>query len=344
MTMSTTLLPSLRTLGARCLRLAALGVLCLAAPASFAQAPGAPKFPQKPLRIIVPFPAGGTIDSVARVLSVELGERLGQSVIVDNRAGANGIMGTDLVAKAPADGHTLLLVTASYAINPSAYKKLPYDVLNDFVPVTAVARGIGFVLATHPSVKADSVGELVKLTQQPGASFNYSSPGIGNTVHLATELFKQRTGAKMLHVPYKGSAPALNALLAGEVQVEILPPGIAQTHIKAGKMKVLAFTGGSRLKDMPDIPTMAEAGVNNMVFEGTWIGMFAPGGTPRPIVDQIYREVKAILDTPKMRDAIEAGGSGYVADGRPPEAYARQVREDVERYAEVMRAAGIEPQ
>jgi tripartite-type tricarboxylate transporter receptor subunit TctC len=311
-----------------------------------ASAPAAAQdhFPERPVRIIVPFPAGGTIDLVARHLSQVLGERFGQPVIIDNRAGANGIIGTQLVAESPPDGHTLLLVTASFAVNQSAYKKLPYDVLKDFAPITPVARGVGLVLAVHPSVTATTVAELVRLTQQPGARFNYSSPGIGNTVHLATEMFKQRTGAKMLHVPYKGSAPALNALLGGEVEVEILPPGIALSNIKAGKVKVLAFTGGSRLEEMPDVPTMAEAGVEDMVFEGTWIGLFAPAATPKPIIDRIYAEVRKVLESPEMQEKIRGGGSGYVADGRPPEAYAKQLHEDVRRYADAMAAAGIEQQ
>ena len=296
------------------------------------------------LRIVIPFPAGGTIDTIARKLAPELGDRLGQRLVIDNRAGANGIVGTDAVAKAPPDGNTLLLVTASFAVNPSAYRKLPYDALRDFVPITPVARGVGLVLAVHPSVKADSVGELVRLSKAPGSQLNYSSPGVGNTVHLATELFKQRTGAQITHVPYKGSAPALNALLAGEVQVEILPPGIALAHIKAGKVKVLAFTGGQRLKEMPDIPTMAEAGVANMVFEGTWIGLFAPGGTPKPAVDRIYKELREMLANPVHQEHVRADGSGYVADGRPPEAFARVVREDVERYASIVKTAGIEPE
>jgi tripartite-type tricarboxylate transporter receptor subunit TctC len=279
---------------------------------------------------------------VARKLSRDLGERLGQSIVIENRAGANGIMGTDAVAKSPPDGYNLLLVTASFAVNPSVYRKLPYDPFKDFTPITPIARGVGFVLAVHPSVPANSVAELVRLSRRPGAALNYSSPGIGNTVHLATEMFKLRTGAVMQHVPYKGSAPALNALLAGEVQVEILPPGIALTNIKAGKMKVLAFTGAKRLPEMPTVPTMAEAGIANMVFEGTWIGLFAPGGTPRPVVDRIYKELRELLATPAAQEVIQSGGSGYVADGRPPEEFAQLLRQDVERYGEVVKAAGIE--
>jgi tripartite-type tricarboxylate transporter receptor subunit TctC len=314
----------------------------LACAAGLAVPAWAQGFPNRPVRIIVPFPPGGTIDQIARKISTELGERLGQAVVIDNRAGANGIMGTDLVAKSAPDGHSMLLVTASFAVNPSVYRKLPYDVLKDFTPITPVARGVGFVLAVHPSVKANTVAELVKLSKQPGVSLNYSSPGIGNTVHLATEMFKMRTGAVMQHVPYKGSAPALNALLSGEVQVEILPPGIALTNIKSGKVKVLAFTGETRLPEMPDIPTMAEAGVTNMVFEGTWIGLFAPAAVPKPVIDRIFKEMQELLANPEAQAAIKSGGSGYVADGRPPQAFAKQLREDVERYAEVVRAASIE--
>jgi tripartite-type tricarboxylate transporter receptor subunit TctC len=317
----------------------------LAGAAGLAAGPAwAQEYPNRPIRIIVPFPAGGTIDSVARKLALDFGARVGHSVIIENRAGANGILGSDLVAKAQPDGHTLLLVTASFAINPTVYKKLPFDVFKDFVPITPVARGIGLVLAVHPSVPANTVADLVALSRQPGRTLNYSSPGVGNTVHLATELFKLRTGASMQHVPYKGSAPALNALLSGEVQVEILPPGIAQTHIKAGKMKLLAFTGAKRLPELPNVPTMAEAGVRDLVFEGTWIGLFTTGGTPKPIVDRIYKEFREMLASPATQEVIRGGGSGYIADGRPPEEFARDLRQDVERYAEVAKAAGIEPE
>ena len=210
--------------------------------------------------------------------------------------------------------------------------------------MTPVARGVGLVLAVHPSVPAHSVSELVALSKRPGATLNYSSPGVGNTVHLATELFKLRTGAVLQHVPYKGSAPALQALLAGEVQAEILPPGIALAHIRAGKVKLLAFTGSKRLPELPDVPTMAEAGVRDLVFEGTWIGLFATGGTPRPIVERIYKEFREMLAQPATQEVIRGGGSGYLADGRPPEEFARLLRQDVERYAEVVKAAGIEPE
>ncbi len=308
-----------------------------------AMAASAVSYPTGPVRIVIPFPAGGTIDNLARYLSPMLAERLGQSVIIDNRAGGNGIIGAEAVARSAPNGHTLLLVTASFAINQKAYKKLPYHVLDDFIPITSLATSLGFVVAVHPSVPVNSVEELVALSRKSNIRLNYSSPGIGNTMHLATELLKQKTGAKMLHIPYKGSAPALNALLAGEVQVEILPPGIAQTNIEAGKVKVLAFTGKERLAELPDIPTLKELGID-MSFDDTWIGLFAPAGTPDPVIQKIYAELKALLDLPKTRDLIRGDGSGYVVDGRTPAAFARQVREDVDRYGGIMAAAGIEPQ
>ncbi|HWL29809.1 MAG TPA: tripartite tricarboxylate transporter substrate binding protein, partial [Burkholderiaceae bacterium] len=315
--------------------LAALGVFMSAGAPFAAMAAPAANYPTGPVRIIVPFPAGGTIDSLARHLSPMLAERFGQSVVIDNRAGANGIIGTETVARAAPDGQTLLLVTASFAINQKAYKKIPYHVINDFIPITPLATSLGLILAVHPSVPANTVQELVELSKKPGVKMNYSSPGIGNTVHLATELFKQKSGAKLLHVPYKGSAPALNALLAGEVHAEILPPGIALENIKAGKIKVLAFTGSKRLPEMPDVPTLRESGID-MTFQDTWIGLFAPAGTPDPVVDKIYTEFKAMLDKPRIRDLIRGDGSGYVADGKPPAAFAKQVRDDVERYGQIM--------
>src|SRR5882762_5709414 len=203
----------------------------------------------------------------------QVGAQLGQSVIVDNRAGANGIIGTDLVAKAAPDGYTVLHVTGSFAVNPSIYRKLPYDIFKDFAPVTSVVLGTGYLLLVNPAIKAGSVQDIIGLARK-GDQLTYSSPGVGNTIHLAAELFNVRAGIKMVHVPYKGVAPAMNAVVAGEVNVMFMPATVAMPLVEAGKLRALAFTGAARLPRMPRLPTMTEAGVPNFEVTGTWHGWF----------------------------------------------------------------------
>ncbi len=230
-------------------------------------------YPTRPIRLIVPFPAGGTADVLARSITNETGAQLGQPFVIDNRGGANGIIGIDIVAKAPPDGHTLLHVTAAFVINPHVYLKLPYDVFRDFEPVTNAVLGTGYLVLLHPAVAANTVKELIALANDPKMSgkLSYSSPGVGNTLHLAAELFATRTGIKLLHVPYKGVAPALNAVLAGEVQMTLIPPTIAVPQIKAGRAKAIAFTGSTRFPGLPQLPTMTEAGIriSNSPARGT---------------------------------------------------------------------------
>ena len=239
-----------------------LGVVALLAVASFAMPAQAQPYPTRPIRLIVPFAAGGTADVIARGVGNEVGAQFGQPFVLDNRGGANGIIGTDIVAKAPPDGQTLLHVTASFVINPSTYTKLPYDIFRDFEPVTNVVLGTGYLLVLHPAVPANSVKDLIALAREGKVS--YSSPGVGNTLHLAAELFGVRAGVKLLHVPYKGVAPAMNAVLAGEVQATFIPATIAQALVKAGRAKAIAFTGAARFPGLSQLPTMAEAGVPNL--------------------------------------------------------------------------------
>jgi tripartite-type tricarboxylate transporter receptor subunit TctC len=327
-------------------RRAALGALAAlvavsAAPAARAQAG---RYPNKSIRIVVPFAAGGTIDTVARDVIKQLAESLGQAIYLDAKPGANGVLGTDIVAHSPADGYTLLLVTGSLVVNPAIYKKLPYDPVRDLVPITAIAKAQGHLLVVNPALPVSSVKELVALSLKPGSELNYSSPGIGNTLHLSGEMFKHNTGARITHVPYKGSPQALNAVIANEVQMEFTPPALAMPFIKAGKVKVLAYTGPERLPEMPDIPIMAEAGVPNMVVEGSWVGLFCPTGTPAEAQARLYSALDEIIRRPAVRESISANGSGYLADGRPPAAFARQVQADMARYAEAVRLAGIQPE
>ena len=291
----------------------------------------------RPIRLIVPFAAGGTADVIARSTSNEVGAQLGQPFVLDNRGGANGIIGTDLVAKAPPDGHTLLHVTASFVINPNTYTVLPYDIFRDFEPVTNVVLGTGYLLALHPAVPANSVKELIALARDGRVS--YSSPGVGNTLHLAAELFSVRAGVKLLHVPYKGVAPALNAVLAGEVQATFIPATIALPLVKAGRAKAVAFTGRSRFAGLPQLPTMAEAGVPNLELTGSWHGWFAPAKTSMAVLSRLHQEVTKALQVPRVRDAIISGG--YEPDGKSPAEFRKFLRAEYERYAEMVRVAKV---
>lgn len=294
-------------------------------------------YPTRPIRLVAPFAAGGTADVLARQVATEVGAQLGQTFVIDNRAGANGIIGTDTVAKAPADGHTLLHVTASLVINPHIYRKLPYDVFRDFDPVTNVVLGTGYLVLVNPSVPVSSVKDLIALARKGNVS--YSSPGVGNTLHLAAELFNVRTGVKLLHVPYKGVAPAMNAVVAGEVQTTFMPATIALEQVKAGKLKAIAFTGAGRWSGMPNLPTMKEQGVANLELTGSWHGWFAPAKTPAPVLARLHQEVRKALQVPRVRDAIVAGG--YEPDGRSPAESRRFLRAEYERYGEMVRVANV---
>lgn len=295
-------------------------------------------FPTRPIRLVAPFPAGGTADAIARAVSNEVGGQLGQSFVIDNRSGANGIIGTDIVAKANPDGHTLLHVTGSFVVNPSIYRKLPYDIFRDFVPVTNIVLGDGYLLLANPSVPVSSVRELIALSKK-GAQLNYSSPGVGNTLHLAGALFNVRAGTTISHVPYKGVAPAMNAVLSGEAQITFMPPTVALPFVKSGKLKALGFTGSSRWAGMPELPTMAESGVSQLELSGSWHGWFAPAKTPSRIVNSLQTEAKRALQVPKVRDFIVNGG--YQPDGRSAQEFRDFVRSEYKRYAEMVRIAKI---
>ena len=297
-------------------------------------------YPKQAIKLVVPFEPGGTLDVAVRPLGNALARQMGQPIVVENRSGANGTIGTAVVAKAAPDGYTLLAVTASFALNAGMYKNLPYDVLKDFVPVSGLMQGVGFVVIVNPAVPAKTLQELIAL-DKGGAKLAYSSPGIGNTIHIASELFNQRAGTHLLHVPYKGSAPSLNAVVGGDVQVAIMPPGIVMPFIRAGKLRALAFTGAKRLPELPEVPIMAEAGLSDFIFQGTWMGLFAPAKTPPEIVNRLQAEVAEALKQPELRQQLTASSAGYLPDGSTPEVFARQVREDVQRYGEILHKFNI---
>jgi tripartite-type tricarboxylate transporter receptor subunit TctC len=326
------------------MRIGLLGCrLGLLLPALIALCPavGAQSYPSRTTTIVVPFAAGAP-DSVARVMAKELQAQTGQSVIVENRPAANGTVATEAVSKAPPDGHTLLITSASIAVNPSIYRKLGYDVLTDLEAVTAICRTEGYVLALNPAVPARAVQELVALARDPNHRLSYGSPGIGNTLHLAGELLKARTGIDITHVPYRGAGPAITDLLSGQIQMMFVTPPLSLAHIQSGRLRPIAYTGARRWPVLPDVPTMAEAGVADFVMDGGWYGLFAPAKTPADIVVRLHRNVTMALNAPEVRNAYAALGLDPV--GSSPAEFKRFLAEQVRRYAELVAIAKIEPQ
>jgi tripartite-type tricarboxylate transporter receptor subunit TctC len=296
-------------------------------------------YPSRPIRLVVPFPPGGNVDVFARVLYRQVEEELGVPFVIDNRGGANGLIGADLVKNASPDGYTLLNVSFSFAVNPAILKKMPFDVEKDFVPVTNVATGLGYLMVVNPKVPAKTVAELIQLAKKQKLS--YSTAGVGNGQHLAGALFNRAAGIDMLHVPYKGGGPAVAAAISGEVQVHYPAGSVGIPHHKAGRVRAIAFTGEKRLSSIPDVPTISET-VPGFVFDSGWHAVFAPKGTPAPIVLKLQQAIHKALQVPHVhRHFID---NGYRPDGDPPDVWARKFREDVKRFAEAAKAAGIEPQ
>jgi tripartite-type tricarboxylate transporter receptor subunit TctC len=294
-------------------------------------------YPGKPIRMVVPFAAGGVVDTTARALGPRMGDGLGQPVIIDNRPGAGGNIAADVVAKAPADGYTLLITTHGHAISPGLYKKLPFDAGRDFAPITQVASSY-LVLVASLKVPASNVKELLALARASPGRLNYGSTGLGAPPHLVGELFKMTTGIDMVHVPYKGDAPMYVALLAGEVDVAFGPLGNAIQHIRSGKLRALAMTNPRRSAAIPEVPTMAEAGVPNFELTG-WLGLFAPAGTPRAVVDRLYREMLKTISSPEIRERMPAWG--YEPVGTTPDEFDARFKSDLALYARVIREARI---
>lgn len=297
----------------------------------------AQSYPTKPVRLVVPFPAGGAVDTVARTLGQKLSETLKQQVVVENRAGAGGNIGTDAVAKAAPDGYTILMTTHGHAISPNLYRKLPYDSVKDFAPVTQLTSSF-LLLVASPSLPAASLKELIALAKAKPGSLNYGSTGLGAPPHLVTELVKIMAGIDMAHIPYKGDAPLFSALLGGEVQVAFVPPVTGLPHVKSGRLRALAVTSAKRSPTLPDVPTVAEAGVSGFEYTG-WLAILAPAGTPREIVGKLQGDIARLLATPEMRDRFL--GWGYEPVAGTPEDFAARLRADIARYAKVIKEARI---
>ena len=298
-------------------------------------------FPTRPIRLIVPYPAGGGTDIVGRVLGQKLHDRMHQPVVIDNRGGAGGTIGTAVVAKSAPDGYTLLLVPTSHVINPSIYAKLPYDTERDFAPITMVASA-AILMAVQPSVPANTVRAFIEAAKaRPQTLANYGSAGTGTVFHLTGELFKQLTGLQLQHVPYRGGAPTITALLAGEIPLAFETMLALQPHVRAGTLRALAVTSPRRSAIMPDIPTTAEAGFPALVADNSY-ALFAPAGTPALILARLHDATIAALALPEVHDQLREQGAEVV--GNSPAELSAYVTAEIPKWAALARQAGVQPQ
>ena len=296
----------------------------------------AQNYPNKSIRIIVPQSAGGSTDLVARPLAQRLGDALGQSVVVDNRPGAGSVVGTDLVAKAAPDGYTLLAVAASVTMSPSLYK-LPFDPLRDLAPISQLSS-LPNILVVHPSLPVTSVKELVAFVRQRPGQLNFGSSGMATGTHLSMELLMYMTGVRMVHVPYKGGAPGVNALLAGETQVNFATISTALPHVKSGRLRALAVSTAQRAAAAPEVPTIAEAGIKGYDYS-SWIGLLAPARTPSAVVTRLNVESVKAIRTPEVKAILAVEGSEPV--GNSPDEFSAIMQTEVARWMKVVKAAGI---
>ncbi len=310
----------------------AAGLLVLAT----SVAAGEQDYPSRTVKIIVPFTPGGSTDIVARHIAAKLRDSLGQPVVIENKPGAGGTLGTDLVAKSEPDGYTIGIVPGAHAINASLYKSLPYDTLRDFEPVIHIAN-VASMVVVHPSVKAQNIGELIRLAKENPNGVNYASAGAGTVTHMTGELFKMKSGVHLTHVPYKGSSQALKDLIGGQVQVMFANfPGTLQ-HVQAQKLRVLAVNGAKRSPLLPDVPTVAESGVPGYEAN-TWFGVIAPAGTPKAIVRRLNAEIAKAVRSPEIQAFLSAEGGEATAGS--PEEFASFLRDDVRRWAAVVAITG----
>ncbi|MBI3936523.1 MAG: tripartite tricarboxylate transporter substrate binding protein [Betaproteobacteria bacterium] len=319
----------------------ALLTACLAVCAA-AWAPGsaisAQAYPARPLRLVVPFAPGGGNDIVARAIALRLTEALGQPVVVDNRGGAGGIIGTDTVAKAQPDGYTIGMgSTSALAINPALFKKLPFDPVRDFAPITLVASA-PYILSVHPSVPAKSVKEFIALAKAKPETLHFSSAGNGATNHLAGEIFKTATGIDMVHVPYKGAGPAMFDAIAGQVQLTFGPMVSTLPHVRSRKLRGLGVSSAKRSSVAPELPTIAESGVPGYEVVN-WYGMVAPASTPRTIVDRLNREIVRIIRSKELKERLTSEGAEVIANA--PDAFAAFIKSELGKWGKAVRDAKV---
>ncbi len=299
---------------------------------------GAQPYPVKVIRMVVPFAPGGNTDIIARFIVPKMGEDLGQQIIIDNRGGASSTIGTDIASKAPPDGYTLLMVSTAHVINPAVIKKLPYDSVRDFTPVTLVAD-VPNALVVHPSVPARTLKELIALAKSRPGELLYATPGRGTSTHLAIEMLASRAGLKMVHVPYKGVGPATVDLVAGHVQLQFSGMPSAIQFVRDGRLRMIAQSGAKRSPAAPAVPIMAEAGMPDFVVSSGF-GMLAPANTPRAIVDRVNASVRKALAHPDVNKGLSSQGADPV--GNSPDEYGQYNRAEIARWAKVARDAGVQ--
>ena len=299
----------------------------------------AQQYPSKPARIIVPFGAGGPADIYARYLAQRLQEPLGQSFVIDNRPGAGSIIGTDLVAKSPPDGYTLLLMSNTHTVNESLVPKKPFALMKDFLPIAPINYS-DLVLVVHPSVPAKSIKELIALAKAKPNGLNYASSGTGTPYHMAGELFKSMAGVQIVHIPHKGSGEARTSVMSGQVEIMLDAITTMAPMARAGRVRALGTTGAKRSTVLPDVPTIAEAGVKD--YEATiWLGIMAPAGTPKPIVDRLNAEIGKIVARPDVKKAWNEQGAEPMA--MTPAEFEKFLNADIAKWAHVVKVAGVKP-
>lgn len=300
---------------------------------------GAQPYPSKPVRFVVGYAPGGSADVVARAVTSQLQRQLGTTMVVDNRAGAGGMIAYDIAAKADPDGYTLLVISSSFVTSIAIGSKLPFDYRKDYAPVSQFASGPANILVVNASFPGSTLRDLLNLARSKTNPVTYGSPGIGSVQHFVAELFNMRAGVTLLHVPYKGQAPALTALIGNEIQLAFLQPPGGLDLIKNGRLKALAYAGATRWSAMPNLPTVAESGVPDYQLKGPFEGILAPALLPKPIITRLYGEISKALDGAQLREFFTA--SGWEAEAHGPEAFRELLVSEVGRYSEIARAAGI---
>lgn len=324
-------------------RIACAALAAAAAGAAFAQTPSTGSgqaYPSKPVRLVVPSSAGGGTDIVARIIAPELSKRLGQQVVIDNRPGAGTMIGIEVASRSPADGYTLLMGLSTLAINSALYKKVPYDPQRDFAPITQAVSSAS-IIVVHPSVPVKSLKELIAFARARPGQLNYASAGNGTYPHMTMELLLSMAKLKMVHIPYKGTAPAMIDMLAGQVSTMAATVLTGMPHIRSGRLRPIGITSLARAGAAPEIPTIAEAGLPG--YESVqWYGMLAPARTPRDIVNRLHAEVTGVLKQPDIKSRLAADGADTV--GSSPDEFARYIQSELVKWAKVARDAGIQPE
>ena len=311
----------------------ALALACIGTPV-FAQAP----YPSKPIRLIVPFSPGGVTDTSGRLIADQLSRRIGQQIIVENKPGASGNIGSALVASSEPDGYTLVLgFDGTMVINPHIFESVPFDTLKDFAPIGKIGETI-LVLVAYPKFEAQTLQEIIALSKQPGKTVTFGSSGVGSPQHVGIELLNQRTGAKLMHIPYKGGGQAMIDVQGGNIPLVYTAVAGAYPHIKTGRLNAVAVSSKERAPSLPEVPTFIESGIPDFVVSG-WVGIFAPSKTPRPVIEYLNRELNAVLETPDVKAKLDT--LGIVSSPGTPEEFAREIKSDFDRYGVVIKAAGI---